>query len=249
VTLPRRSQIAPPSPSVNFDEIPSPRRRKSTIGVNYDHTPASSGVRASARKTVTVIHSPPPDDMDLGGDELEEAMISQSMLVTSKKRVRATTRNGNADGDEDADEGDGEGVEMGRNTDARLSMASRKSASGAGIVDPDADTDDEEIGGGGGPSFRFEGNTTVDPDLGMDVMDQGGDDYAGMEEAAVAAEEESVEEVEEAEEGDEGSAAPKPPKKRPMPTAKKGRKMADPPPARVLQKKRRTRISGLENGM
>ena len=226
--LPRRSQIAPPSPSVNYDDLPSPRRRKSTVGVNYNPAPqyASSSTPAP-RKVGNVIHSPPPDDLNVGRDELDESI---TMPTTTKKRDRVT----NGDGDEGDEE---DGVEMGRKADARLSMVSRKST-GRGVVEPDADTDDEAPSELGAPSFRYDGNTGVDDgDLGLG-SDDGEDGDAGLEKEAVAAEEGSEEEA----------AAPNEPERHPRPTARNGKRRVDPPPAKVLAKKRRTRLSRLDNG-
>ena len=135
MTLPRRSQVAPPSPAIDFDDLPSPGRRPSTIGVNFNLTPSTAS--ASARKVGNIIHSPPPDpdEADLSADVLDEDLASQALPRSSntKKRGRKSTA---TNGDDD----EGDGVEMGRNTDARLSMASRKS----GVVDPGADPDEED---------------------------------------------------------------------------------------------------------
>jgi len=174
VTLPRRSQVAPPSPAIDFDDLPSPGRRPSTIGVNFNLTPSTAS--ASARKVGNIIHSPPPDpdEADLSADVLDEDLASQALPRSSntKKRGRKSTA---TNGDDD----EGDGVEMGRNTDARLSMASRKS----GVVDPGADTDEEEPSEVGGPSFRFDGN--LDDGVGGNGMDADEEDAAadaGLEE-------------------------------------------------------------------
>jgi len=233
VTLPRRSQVAPPSPAIDFDDLPSPGRRPSTIGVNFNLTPSTAS--ASARKVGNIIHSPPPDpdEADLSADVLDEDLASQALPRSSntKKRGRKSTA---TNGDDD----EGDGVEMGRNTDARLSMASRKS----GVVDPGADTDEEEPSEVGGPSFRFDGN--LDDGVGGNGMDADEEDAeadAGLEEAAMAAEVGSAEEDED--------QAPNERERHPRPTGKRGKKRYDlPPAARVRAPKKRTRVSRLENG-
>lgn len=173
--------------------------------------------------------------MDHGGDELDEAMVSQSVPRSNKKR-RVTNGNRVEDGDGD---GDGDEVEMRRNAH-RSSVASRKSVNG--VVDPEADTDDEMPSEAGGPSFRFDGEIDgMDQDDG-DVQGDGEqgadeDDDAGREEAGVAEEDEGTEDE-----------APNEPERHPRPTAKARRKNVDPPPARVAAKKRKTRLSRLDNG-
>ena len=184
MTLPRRSQVAPPSPAIDFDDLPSPGRRPSTIGVNFNLTPSTAS--ASARKVGNIIHSPPPDpdEADLSADVLDEDLASQALPRSSntKKRGRKSTA---TNGDDD----EGDGVEMGRNTDARLSMASRKSGvvdppPPSGVVDPGADhPDEEEPSEVGGPSFRFDGN--LDDGVGGNGMDADEEDAeadAGLEE-------------------------------------------------------------------
>ena len=236
VSLPRRSQIAPPSPSVSFEQIPSPRKSKSSIGVI--HRPSTSNV----------MHSPPPDDINVDmsltmGDEVDEAMVSQIVPKSTKKLPRKSLAQPDDEGDED------DGVEMGRQ---RLSVASRKSNA---ALDPDADTDDERPSEAGGPSFRFEEQNMDDG--GGDMEDYGGgddgggdgggdanedeeaDDDAALEEAAMAAEEDDVEE-------DIAPGQTKP--RRPKPAViKRNRKVDRQSP--IIREKKKTRLSRLANGM
>lgn len=193
--------------------------------------------------------------MDLGDDELDEAMVSQSVPknTNSKKRSRPANGNGNGDDEGDGGEDEGDGVEMGRNA-PRSSVASRKSVNGNGNVDPEADTDDEMPSEAGGPSFRFDGDGVEhDGDMGglggHDQQDQGNqedqedqeqddeedDDDAELEEVAIAAEEGSEDE------------APNEPERHPRVGAKPRKKRVDPPPAQVMAKKKRTRLSRLAN--
>lgn len=208
-----------------------------------------------------MIHSPALEPgIDLGDDELNDG-LSPNPVVAEKENEKRGRKSGTMD------------IEHGRNAMGRLSMASRKSGKSFADEDEDEDEEDDGVGAGAGAgltSIRFDGDESVDlggADMGgfggmedsrvedevdqnVDVEEEEGqvdaDDDVGLEERAVA--EENEEESEDDERQRNGSEPVRRVKSKPGRIQVRTKRAPWEKSEKISQEKKKSRVSRLPNG-